>query len=168
MSEPTNNLIYSFKPIFNEDSRVLILGTMASPASLRAGIYYAHPQNAFWRILSMLVGDEMPASNEAKRAFLLRHGIALWDTLQSCERDSAADSAIRREIPSDVASLVKCCPKISAVFLNGGAAYKYYKKYHSAQIDLPFHGLPSTSPANARGGIDTKLEAWRVAAKYLI
>jgi hypoxanthine-DNA glycosylase len=168
MSEPAEHLVYSFDPICNESSRVLILGTMASPASLRAGMYYAHPRNAFWRILSELTGDELPASNEAKRIFLLRHGIALWDTLKYCEREGAADSAIRREMPNDIVSLLIACPRIKAVFLNGGAAYGYYQKYHAGQIELPFNRLPSTSPANARGGLLSKIVAWQAVTGYLI
>ena len=168
ISDAQNTLIHSFQPIFDENSRVLILGTMASPASLCAGMYYAHPQNAFWRILSELTGDVLPRSNEAKRAFLLHYGVALWDTLLACEREGAQDSNIRSEIPNDVQSLLARCPKISAVFLNGAAAYGYYKKYQVPNIPLPFYRLPSTSPANARGGFAAKLEAWRVLKPYLV
>lgn len=167
ISDAQNTLIHSFQPIFDENSRVLILGTMASPASLRAGMYYAHPQNAFWHILSELTGDALPRSNEAKRAFLLRHGVALWDTLLACEREGAQDSNIRGEIPNDVQSLLARCPKIAAVFLNGAAAYGYYKKYQAHDISQPFYRLPSTSPANARSGFAAKFEAWRVLEQYL-
>lgn len=160
-------VIHSFSPIYNENARVLILGTMASPASLRAGMYYGHPRNAFWRILADLAGDPLPTDNEQKRALLLRHGIALWDTLEQCERPGAADGDIRREKPNDVAGLVCRCPGLRAVFLNGSAAYGYYLHYHAGHISLPFFRLPSTSPANARGGYERKREAWAVLAPYL-
>lgn len=160
-------VIRSFSPIYDENARVLILGTMASPASLRAGMYYGHPRNAFWRILADLTGDPLPADNNRKRALLLRHGIALWDTLEQCERPGAADGNIRREKPNDVAGLVRRCPGLRAVFLNGSAAYGYYLRYHAGHIPLPFYRLPSTSPANARGGYECKREAWAVLAPYL-
>lgn len=145
---------------------------MPSPASLQAGMYYSHPRNAFWAILRDLTGDEPGSTKEDKCLFLLRHGIALWDTLSMCEREGALDGNIRQEQPNAVAKLVESCPRLSVVFLNGGAAYKYYLRYHTASrnsavgVSLPYFLLPSTSPANARGGYIKKLEAWRVIAEY--
>lgn len=167
MSDASGNLIYSFDPIFDENSRVLVLGTMASPASLREGMYYGHPQNAFWRILSDITGDVLPRSNEEKRAFLLRHQIALWDTLRSCEREGALDADIRNRTPNDVRSLLVRCASIRAVFLNGSAALQFYKRYHAQSISLPFFGLPSTSPANARMNYPVKREKWMAILEYL-
>jgi double-stranded uracil-DNA glycosylase len=161
-------IVHSFEPVYNKNSRVLILGTMPSPASLAAGMYYSHPRNAFWRILHDLTGDDPGISNTAKRAFLLRHGVALWDTLCICEREGSLDSNIKQEQPNAVAELIKVCPDISAIVLNGGAALKYYKRYHSAKIALPYFAVPSTSPANARGGYIKKLEAWRPVKKYFV
>lgn len=165
MSEPR---VSSFRPVCSPESRVLILGTMASPASLRADFFYGHPQNAFWRILAELTGDDPGGSPDTKRVFLLRHRIALWDTLESCIRAGAADSAIRAEQPSDIVGLVRQCPALQAVFLNGGTALRFYKKYHAPNVSLPFFGLPSTSPANARGGYAGKLAAWRALTPYLL
>lgn len=159
--------IYSFEPICDENSKVLILGTMPSPASLKAGMYYSHPQNAFWRILTDLTGDETGTANQSRREFLLRHGIALWDTLKMCEREGALDSSIKSEEPNDVADLIKRCPRVKAVFLNGGAALRYYKKYHAKNIAMPFFALPSTSPANARGGYKAKLQGWAGLKEFL-
>lgn len=159
--------IHSFAPIGDARSRLLILGTMASPASLRAGMYYGHPQNAFWRILAELTGEPRPQDNAQKRSLLLCHGIALWDTLESCERPGAADSDIRHEQPNDIPELLRCCPGIRAVFLNGAAAYGYYRRYQAGQVNLPYFRLPSTSPANARGGYALKLAGWQAIAPYL-
>lgn len=153
--------IHSFPPVFSDRSRVLILGTMASPASLRAQFFYGHPQNAFWRLLAALTEDEPGDTPEQKRAFLLRNGIALWDTLESCAREGASDSAIRDPVPTDIAELAHACPALGAVFLNGGTALRFYRKYHAKNVALPYFGLPSSSPANARGGFDAKLAAWR-------
>ena len=110
----------------------------------------------------------MPLTNDEKRAIILRHGAALWDTIESCKREGAADNKIRDEVPNDIALLVAACPKLSAVFLNGSTAFNYYKKYHAGQINLPYFLLPSTSPANARCSFDKKLNAWKVAAKYIL
>jgi double-stranded uracil-DNA glycosylase len=159
--------VRSFEPVCDKNSRLLILGTMPSPASLAAGMYYSHPRNAFWRIMRDLTGDDPGPSNENKRAFLLRHGVALWDTLRICERKGALDGNIKSEQPNAVGELIARCPGISVVFLNGGAALKYYKRYHAAHICLPYFPLASTSPANARGGYVKKLDAWRVASEYL-
>lgn len=159
--------VYSFEPIYSENSRILILGTMPSTASLKAGMYYSHPQNAFWRILRDLTGDEPGDTNENKRGFLMCHGVALWDTLKMCEREGSLDSNIKQEAPNEVAELVSRCPNIKTVFLNGGAALRYYKKYHAKNISLPFIALPSTSPANARGGYKAKLESWGILGNYL-
>jgi hypoxanthine-DNA glycosylase len=168
ISDAGSGLIFSYEPVYDLSSRVLILGTMASPASLRAGFYYGHPQNSFWRIISALTVSPLPYSTEEKREMLLLHGVALWDTLKCCERSGAADSNILHEMPNDVGMLVKSCPNINAVFLNGASAYGFYKKYHSQTISLPFYPLPSTSPANARGGYENKLAAWQAIAEYLI
>jgi hypoxanthine-DNA glycosylase len=130
-------------------------------------MYYAHPRNAFWPILSILTDEALPATNELRRALLLRHGIAVWDTLSSCKREGASDTSIRQEIPTDIPRLINCCPEIAAVFLNGSAAYGYYQKYNAGRVALPYYRLPSTSPANAAGGFEKKLEAWRVLTDYL-
>jgi hypoxanthine-DNA glycosylase len=162
------SLIKSFEPIFDSKSSVLILGTMASPASLKSGFYYGHPQNAFWRILSHITEDSVAITVEEKKTFLLRNGIALWDTLKSCERIGALDSDIRAPMPNDIAQLTKQCPALKAVLLNGGAAFSFYKKYHAPLIQLPFYKLPSTSPANAKGGYEKKLSIWRDVFKSVI
>lgn len=159
--------IRSFRPVCDAGSRVLILGTAPSPASLDAGFFYGHPRNAFWPILRELTGDEPGKTPGEKRRFLLRHGIALWDTLASCRRPGAMDSDIRQEVPSDIAGLAARCPQLRAVFLNGGAALRFYRRYHAGHVPLPFYPMPSTSPANARGGFARKLEAWQALRPFL-
>lgn len=162
-----NAEIRSFQPIAGKNAGVLILGTAPSPASLAAGMYYSHPQNAFWRLLSDLTGDPCGKTPAEKTAFLLRHRIALWDTLQSCAREGSQDSAIRKPVPNDLQALLRRCPEIRAVFLNGGAACTFYGRFHKAGIALPYFQLPSSSPANARGGYAKKLETWKTLLPYL-
>lgn len=164
----TQQKIHSFEPIADENSRLLILGTMPSVASLNASMYYSHPRNAFYKILSELTGDDPGNDNASKKAFLLRHGIAVFDTLALCEREGSLDSNIKSPVPNDIKSFVAAHPKIEIIFLNGGGAAKYYKRYHQKAIELPAVVLPSTSPANARGGYQKKLEAWQVVADFLL
>jgi hypoxanthine-DNA glycosylase len=159
-------LLFSFPPIYDRSSRILILGTMPSPASLRAGMYYSHPRNAFWRLMGDLTGDDPGRSNAEKKAFLLRRHIALWDTLESCVRPSSADSDIAAAAPNDIPHLLAGAPRIGAVFLNGGAALAFYRRYQRS-VGLPFFGLPSTSPANARMSYEEKLRAWEIVRAHL-
>jgi hypoxanthine-DNA glycosylase len=160
-------IIHSFEPIADENSKILILGSMPSVASLSAGMYYSHPRNAFWRIMGDLTGDEVGNTNAEKRDFLLRNKIALWDTLSACERQGSLDSNIKCTVPNDIKSLTNKCKGIKQVFLNGGSALKFYKKYHCENIKIPYLALPSTSPANARGGYEKKYESWKIISNFL-
>lgn len=159
-------ILHSFPPIFNQKSKVLILGTMPSPASLAVGMFYSHPRNAFWKIVSDLFGDEAGKTTVQKIAFLLRHGIALWDTLESCTRPGASDGDIRNYVPNDIVSLISKCPELSAVFLNGSSAFRFYRKFHASKIPLPYFRLTSTSPANCGQTYAQKLENWSAIRKF--
>lgn len=160
--------LLSFAPIYDKNSKILLLGTMPSPASLKAGMYYSHPNNNFWRILALLTNDSCGTTNEEKKRFLLRNRIAVWDTLKSCTRPGASDSQIKNAAANDIASLIVKAPLITAVFLNGSAAYRYYVRYQSAGISLPFFRLPSTSPANCGVTFAEKLESWGKIKDYLV
>ena len=161
-------MIYSFQPIADRKSRILVLGTMPSPASLAAGMYYSHPQNKFWRIMGDLFHEFPGNTPSEKTEFLLQHRIALWDTLQCCDREGSLDSNIKNLIPNNIRRMKSSCPELAAVFLNGTAAYRYYVKFHSSEIGLPFFRLPSTSPANCREGYSEKLKAWFIICSFLI
>jgi hypoxanthine-DNA glycosylase len=110
----------SFAPVYNEHSRALILGTWPSPRSREMSFYYGHPQNRFWPMLAALTGEPVPAREdiEAKKQIILRHGLALWDTLESCTITGASDASIRDVVPNDIAGLLAKAP-IEAVFCNG-------------------------------------------------
>ncbi len=140
----------SFPPVWSAQSRALILGTWPSPKSRAMAFYYGHPQNRFWPMLARLTGEAVPdvSDVEAKKKILLAHGLALWDTLASCEIHGAADATIRAETPNDVPALLRKAP-IEAVFCNGSMAYKMYETYLRAPCGLAAVRLPSTSPANA-------------------
>lgn len=117
----------SFAPIADEQSRILILGSMPGIKSLEQQEYYAHPQNRFWRLLALLLREDAPQDYAAKQAMLHKHHLALWDTLGYCERDGSLDSNIKNEAPNAVAELVSELPHLQAVVCNGGKALQPLK-----------------------------------------
>ena len=140
----------SFAPVYDDRSRALILGTWPSPKSREMAFYYGHPQNRFWPLLAALTGEPPPAREDiaAKKQLLLRHGLALWDTLESCTITGASDASIRDVVPNDIAGLLRKA-SIRAVFCNGATAYRIYTKYQQPLTVIPAVRLPSTSPATA-------------------
>lgn len=139
---------HNFGPLYDTRAKVLILGSMPSPASRQAQFFYGHPQNRFWPVLAAVLGEPVPETTEQKRAMALHHGIALWDALASCEIRGASDAAIRNPVGNDIAGLVKKTG-IRAVFCTGAAAHKWYTKLCQPAAGLAAMKLPSTSPANA-------------------
>ena len=154
----------SFAPVYNEHSRALILGTWPSPKSREMAFYYGHPQNRFWPMMAALTGEPVPKREdiEAKKQIILRHGLALWDTLESCTIIGASDASIRDVVPNDIAALLQKVP-IEAVFCNGATAYRIYTKYLQPVTGLAAVKLPSTSPANAAFTMPRLLDAWGTA-----
>ena len=160
-------LEHPFEPIYDHESRILILGTFPSPKSREIRFYYGHPQNRFWPILCRLLGDEALVTVEEKRNFLYRNHIAIWDVFASCEIKGADDSSIRNVIPNDLDRIFREAD-IKAVFTNGQKASSAYKKYFSKMYNVPWISLPSTSPANCRNwSFDTLTEAYRIILDYL-
>lgn len=153
-------LIYSFEPVYDKNSKILILGSMASVESLKQGFYYMHPRNRFWKTLGRITQKQVPDSIEGKRDFLLENGIALMDSIYSCEREGSLDSDIKNVVPNDIKKVLSQT-NIKAVFCNGKKSYAVAKK---AFPDIDFVCLPSTSPANA-GAWD--VSKWLDIAKYL-
>lgn len=158
-------VIQSFPPIASPGARVLILGSMPGVASLAAGQYYAHPMNAFWRIMGELVGAG-PENPYATRVRILKaRGIAVWDVLQSCIRPGSLDADIRAEVPNDFAAFFAAHRRITHIGLNGGKAASSFRA-HAAR-HCPAHiavsVLPSTSPAHAARTFAEKCALWRAA-----
>lgn len=155
-------VIHPLQPVYDKNSRVLVLGTMPSPKSREYGFYYSHPQNRFWRIISDLYHEMLPQTNEQKTMLMLRHHIALWDVLQSCKIDGADDASIRDPVPNDIAGLLKNT-EIQGVFTTGAKAASLYRKLCLPETGIEAVSLPSTSPANCRFyTYDKLLEAYRV------
>lgn len=140
---------HEIQPVFDSRSRVLLLGTMPSPASREQGFYYGHPQNRFWRVLAAIFDEPAPRTIEEKRDMLLRHHIALWDVLASCEIEGASDASIRDAQPNDLARIFDAAD-IRAVFATGTKAGELYRKLIEPTLGVPCTTLPSTSPANAK------------------
>lgn len=140
---------HTLEAIYDQHSKVLILGTMPSPKSREVGFYYGHPQNRFWKVMTDIFNEEPLTNIQAKIDFLHRHKLALWDVLQSCEIAGADDSSIRNPIPNDFTTLLKES-SIQVIFTTGKKATDLYMKYCYPQTKIPAFGLPSTSPANRR------------------
>jgi len=159
----TGSRIRSFEPIVDRKSIILVLGTMPGPEALRKREYYGFRQNHFWRIMGDLFAAGGPLSYAQKVRLLRQNGIALWDVLQSCEREGAADSRIRNERPNDVPDLLARHPNIKAVYFNGKSAAKLFIKYFGdKRVRPPARSLPSTSPANAGISFEAKRKAWSI------
>lgn len=159
----------SFAPLADADSKILILGSMPGVKSLREQEYYAHPQNRFWKLLALLLNEPAPQDYAAKKAMLARHGVALWDTLEFCEREGSLDSDIKNEVPNEVPDLLAKHPAIGAVFCNGGKAGAAFKKYFARRLPpgVGVFYLHSTSPANARMDLAALAGEWSKILDYL-
>jgi len=160
------NRITSFPPIISETSKVLILGSAPGVKSLQMQQYYAHPQNQFWKILFHLFEEEFQIDYDARKQLLSKYDIALWDVIDSCEREGSSDAKIRKEEHNDVPQLISDYPNIKAVFSNGQKSSKEVQKILGKDSQIPFGVLPSTSPLHTIG-FEKKLEAWKVIKTFL-
>lgn len=161
-----SRVAHEFEPVFNQDSRVLILGTFPSVKSRENQFYYGHPQNRFWKIIARLTDSEIPETIEEKKTVLLEHGIAIWDVIASCEIKGSSDSSIRNVVPADLNRILNEC-EICRIYANGGTAKKLYEKYSKSRTGREITGLPSTSPANAAFSIDRLMESWGEIREYI-
>ena len=156
---------HDFEPVFDENSKVLILGTFPSVKSRENQFYYGHPQNRFWKVIAGLTESEVPQTIEEKKKLLLEHGIAIWDVIESCDIIGSSDSSIKNVVPADIERVV-ANSKIQNIYANGGTAKKLYEKYSQKKTGREIIGLPSTSPANAAFTMDRLLEKWKVISPY--
>lgn len=155
-------IIHPFPPIYNSESRILILGSFPSTASRAREFYYGHPRNRFWPLLAALLNEPEPYTIEEKKQLLLNHRIALYDAVSSCAVDNSADASIHAVVPADLSGIFQTAA-IQAVFANGNKAHEVCTK----QIGISAVKLPSTSPANARFRFDDLLAAWKAIRTYL-
>ena len=155
------HLDHPFGPLYSQESRVLILGSFPSVKSRQQNFFYGHPQNRFWRVVSAIFDEPTPATIDEKRRLILTHGLALWDSIASCDIVGSADSAIRNARPNDI-SLILDNSKVQKIFCNGKKSYELYVKYIEPATGRQAVCLPSTSPANAQWSLDRLVEAWSV------
>jgi hypoxanthine-DNA glycosylase len=161
----SDKILHPFPPLYNKNSRILILGSFPSVKSREQMFFYGHPQNRFWKVLSGIFNSERPETIEEKREFLLSHKIALWDVIASCRIEGSADSSIRDAVPNDLSGILDNAD-IKKIFVNGRAAEKYYNKYTKPIVKSEAVCLPSTSPANAAWTIDRLTSAWKIIREY--
>lgn len=170
------HISHGFEPVFDERSRILVLGSFPSVLSRENAFYYGNPQNRFWRVMAACLGEPVPQNEgglsdngrpltleesiAAKKRILLRHGIALWDVIASCDIKGSSDASIKNVVPAQVERVLEEA-HIGAVICNGGTAGRLYKRYLQWQVGLAAHVLPSTSPANAAWRLERLTARWQ-------
>ncbi len=157
---------HPFGPLYNEKSKVLILGSFPSVKSREENFFYGHPQNRFWKVLSKVIGHKTPQTIDEKREFLLENGIALWDVIASCEIMGSSDSSIKDVTANDI-SVILDAADIKKIYVNGKTAEKYYNKYIKNKTGREAVCLPSTSPANAAWNVERLALLWGDIAETL-
>ena len=153
-------IVHPIPPLYNSDSRTLILGSFPSVKSSEQVFYYGHPQNRFWRVLAGMFNEAVPQSIEQKREFILSHNLALWDTIESCEITNSSDSSIKNVVPNNLDTILKNS-RIERIFTNGKASQKYYDKFLKQKYGEAIC-LPSTSPANAAFSLEKLIKEWQI------
>ncbi len=152
-------IIHPIPPIYDDNSKILILGSFPSVKSREQGFFYGHPQNRFWKVTAAVFEEEVPQNIPEKKAFLLRNRIALWDVIGSCDIEGSSDSSIRNVSPNDLSRILRQAD-ITQIYVNGQTAYKYYCKYSEKETGRPAVCLPSTSPANAAWSLERLISVW--------
>ena len=157
-----SELVHPFPPLYDEHSRILILGSFPSVKSREQMFFYGHPQNRFWRVLATVLGCETPQSIPEKRAMLLSHRVALSDSIARCEIEGSSDASITGVVPNDLTPIFAAAD-IRQVFCNGRKSHEMYRRYLEPVYGRTAICLPSTSPANAAWSLERLTEAWRDA-----
>ncbi len=152
-------IIHPIEPVFNKNSKILILGSFPSVKSREEGFYYGHKQNRFWRVLSKICKCELPESKDDKKKMLLDYNIALWDVIKSCEIEGSSDSSITNVTVNDIKSIVENTD-VKYIFTNGKKADNLYKKHLENEVKIKALCLPSTSPANASWSFEKLYNFW--------
>lgn len=160
----SEHLIHTIPPIYDGNSKILILGSFPSVKSREVSFYYGHPQNRFWRVLAAVLGCAVPSSNEEKTALLQSHNIALWDVIKSCDIVGSSDSSIKNVVPNDIGAILSAC-SIRQIYSNGKTSEKLFNKYIKDTVGRDTVALPSTSPANASYNLERLTDSWSVIKK---
>lgn len=158
-------VMHEFKPIYDNKSKILILGTMPSIKSRANKFYYSNPTNRFFKIMETLFNTKLLNSDD-KKAFLLKNKIALWDVCKECDILASSDSSIKNIIPNDISIILNSAP-IKAIFTTGKTAYKLYQKYIFPTTKIEAISLPSSSSANASYSLDKLINEYQIILKFL-
>ena len=153
---------HPFPPLYDSESKILILGSFPSVKSREQMFFYGHPQNRFWKVIAAVFDEPVPVTIEAKKLLLRKHHIALWDVISSCDIKGSSDSSITNVVPNDL-SLILNHSDIRLIIVNGKTAEKYFNKYIRDQIKRDAVCLPSTSPANAAWRLERLTDEWKKA-----
>ena len=156
-----NRIEHPFPPLYNQDSRVLILGSFPSVKSREQMFFYGHPQNRFWRVIAAIFDEEVPATIDEKKALILNHRLALWDSIASCQIKGSSDASIQNVKANDIGMILDKC-NIENIYCNGRKSHEMYCRYIQPDSGREAVCLPSTSPANARWTLDLLIDAWSV------
>ena len=157
----SEKVFHPIEPLYDKNSKILILGSFPSQKSREQKFFYGHPQNRFWKVLSLVLSADEPKTTEEKRRFLLSNNIAVWDVIASCEIIGSSDSSIKNVVPNDL-KIILDNSNVKRIYVNGKTAEKYYNKYLKDKIGIAVYCLPSTSPANAAWSVKSLAEAWSV------
>ena len=155
-------VIHSLEPVYDRNSRILILGSFPSVRSREQDFYYGHPQNRFWKLMERLLEEPFPPDYKSRKDILLLRGIALWDVIRACDIKGSSDQSIRNVVPMDLNRILKTA-SIRQIITNGSTAHGLYMKYCREQTGRDAVRCPSTSPANAAFTLDRLAEAWAQA-----
>lgn len=159
------HICHPFRPIYDEDSEILILGSLPSVKSREQGFYYGHPQNRFWKVMAAVMEEKrgcvcnVPRTIEEKRSFLLANHIAIWDVIASCDIKGSSDSSIKNAVANDISGIL-AGSRIQQVYANGKTAGRLYMRYIYPDTKREVTVLPSTSPANAAWTLEKLVREW--------
>ena len=155
------NITHTFEPVYDRESRILILGSFPSVKSRENHFYYGHPQNRFWKVIAKLTEGEEPVTIEEKKILLLQNHIAIWDVIASCTIQGSSDSSIKDVVVNDFSEILENS-SIQTIYVNGNKAYDLYHRYAEEKTGIKAIRLPSTSPANAAWNMERLCEAWKI------
>lgn len=159
-AQELEHIIHPIAPLYDEHSEILILGSFPSVKSREQMFFYGHKQNRYWRVMASLLGEELPQTIEEKRAMMLRHHIAMWDVIASCDIHGSSDSSIVNVVPNDLTPIL-AAGRIRQIYCNGAKSYELYHKYIEPTLGRGAVKLPSTSPANAAMSVERLLVEWK-------
>ena len=160
VSKGVTMIQHPIAPVYDETSRILVLGSFPSVKSRETGFFYGHPQNRFWKVMAAVCDCSVPVTVEEKKAFLIKNHIAVWDVISSCDITGSSDSSIRNVVPNDLTVILEHAP-IEKIFANGKKAETLYQKFIQPDINRKAVCLPSTSPANAAWSLERLIAEWR-------